>query len=131
VLLTHPAVPAVAIIPNPEWGEEVKAIVELKSGCAPSAELELIEHCRAWLAHYRCPRSVDFVTKLLRYDSGKLSKYALRESYRRGCARVSKARAPASNRSIATSPASTALDHGRRAQGRLGNLEQVSGERRE
>jgi len=88
VLLTHPAVQDVAVfgIPNAEWGEEVKAAVELRSDTAPSDALarELIEHCRARLAHYKCPRSVDFFDKLPRQDTGKLSKYALREQYRRG-----------------------------------------------
>ena len=87
VLMTHAAVHDVAVIgvPNREWGEEVKAVVELKPGREPSPELarELIEHCRANLAHYKCPRSVDFVDQLPRYDSGKLSKHALREHYRR------------------------------------------------
>ncbi|HEY2736102.1 MAG TPA: AMP-binding protein [Polyangiales bacterium] len=87
VLITHPAVLDVGVIgiPNPEWGEEVKAVVELREGFAPSPELgqELIEFCRARLAHYKCPRSVDFVAKLPRYDNGKLYKQVLRESYRR------------------------------------------------
>ncbi len=87
VLSTHPAVHDVAVIgvPNAEWGEEVKAVVELAQGHAPTPELarELIDHCRANLAHYKCPRSVDFVASLPRYDSGKLSKHALREQYRK------------------------------------------------
>lgn len=87
VLSTHPAVHDVAVIgvPNPEWGEEVKAVVELAKGHAPTPELarELIDHCRARLAHFKCPRSVDFVASQPRYDSGKLSKHALREQYRK------------------------------------------------
>lgn len=86
-LLTHPAVHDVAVIgvPNEEWGEEVKAVVELRAGCVPSQSLEreLLEHCRSRLAHYKCPRSVDFVDKLPRFDNGKIYKHALREAYRR------------------------------------------------
>jgi long-chain acyl-CoA synthetase len=87
ILLTHPAVLDVGVIgvPNAEWGEEVKAVVQLREGFTASEALarELIEYCRARLAHFKCPRSVDFVAKLPRYDSGKLYKQALRDEYRR------------------------------------------------
>jgi long-chain acyl-CoA synthetase len=87
VLLSHPTVLDVGVIgvPNSEWGEEVKAVVELRPGSAPSAALaqELIDYCRARLAHFKCPRSVDFVDSLPRYDNGKLYKHQLREAYRK------------------------------------------------
>jgi long-chain acyl-CoA synthetase len=85
VLLTHPAVADVGTIgiPDDEWGEVVRSVVELKKGTPPTPELaqELVAWCQDHLAHYKCPRAVDFVDELPRHDNGKLYRRKLRELY--------------------------------------------------
>ncbi|MBV8236631.1 MAG: AMP-binding protein [Acidimicrobiia bacterium] len=84
-LYQHPGVAEVCVIgiPDDKWGETVKALVVLKTG-ASATEAELIEHCRAGLAHYKCPTSVEFRTELARTATGKLQKFKLRAPFWEG-----------------------------------------------
>jgi long-chain acyl-CoA synthetase len=88
VVADHPAVFDVAVfgVPDDEWGESVKAAVELRPEVAPSPELalEIIAFARERLASYKVPRSIDFEDRLPRLDTGKILTRQLREPYWRG-----------------------------------------------
>lgn len=85
ILIAHPGVADVAVfgVPDAEMGEEVKAAVQLMEGVGPSDQLEaeLIAFARERIAHYKCPRSVDFEVELPRLPTGKLYKRILRDRY--------------------------------------------------
>jgi long-chain acyl-CoA synthetase len=91
VLCSHPAVLDAAVfgIPNEEFGEEVKAAVEVTAGHTVGSALEaqLVAWCREHLAGYKAPRSIDFVEKLPRHPTGKLYKRLLRDPYWQGTGR--------------------------------------------
>jgi long-chain acyl-CoA synthetase len=91
VLLMHPAVGDVAVfgIPNDDWGEEVKAVVEPAAGLEASPELaaEILAFCGDKLAKFKTPRSIDFTTELPRDPNGKLYKRKLRDPYWAGVQR--------------------------------------------
>jgi acyl-CoA synthetase (AMP-forming)/AMP-acid ligase II len=87
-LFSHPAVAEVCVIgvPHDKWGETVKALVVLNAGTegTEATEAELIEHCRAGLAHYKCPTSIEFRAELARTATGKLQKFKLRAPFWEG-----------------------------------------------
>ena len=86
VLYRHPAVMAAAVVahPDPKWGEVPCAFVELKEG-AQATEAEIIEHCRARLAHFKAPKRVVF-GPVPKTSTGKIQKFILREQVKSSAA---------------------------------------------
>jgi long-chain acyl-CoA synthetase len=91
VLLSHPKVGDAAVfgIPNEDWGEEVKAVIEPAEGVVASDALaeEILAYCADKLAKFKTPKSVDFVPELPRDPNGKLYKRKLRDPYWEGVQR--------------------------------------------
>ena len=85
VLINHDKVMDVAVfgVPNADFGEEVKGVVQLAdpSLASPLLEVELLDYCREYLSHIKCPRSIDFRDELPRHPTGKLYKRLLKDEY--------------------------------------------------
>jgi acyl-CoA synthetase (AMP-forming)/AMP-acid ligase II len=67
-------------VPDPKWGEAVKAVVVLKPGQTVT-EGEIIQYCKENMARFKAPKSVDFVSELPKTGSGKIFKKGIRERY--------------------------------------------------
>ena len=85
VLVGHPDIADVCTIgiPNTEWGEEVRAVVELQRGVAASDDLKqsILSYAKDHLSKFKCPRSIDFVDELPRLPSGKIPREKVRAPY--------------------------------------------------
>ena len=84
-MILHPAVQDVAVfgVPNSDFGEEVKAVIQLTHEFTDEEQLtdDLMEFAREKLAAYKVPRTIDYVDELPRLPTGKLYKRILKEKY--------------------------------------------------
>jgi acyl-CoA synthetase (AMP-forming)/AMP-acid ligase II len=82
VIESHPGVFETAVIglPDEEWGERVHAVVVANAGHSLTAD-QVIEYCRSRVAHYKCPKSVSFMSELPHSGSGKVLKRDLKQFY--------------------------------------------------
>ena len=82
-LQAYPGVVEAAVVgvPDPKWGEVVKAYLVCQAGAKPPAE-DVIAHCKKLIASYKCPKQVEVLDALPRVASGKINKVALREQAR-------------------------------------------------
>lgn len=91
-LIKHPAVEdsCTVGIPHDEWGEEVRAVIQLKAGFQPSQDLkrEILDYAARVVAKYKVPRGVDFVEALPRSEAGKIQRNKVRAPYWEGRARA-------------------------------------------
>jgi fatty-acyl-CoA synthase len=85
MLYRHPAVLEAAVVgvPDKKWGEVPKALVVLRDGASATPE-ELIQFCRDNMAHFKAPKSVEFMDQLPKTATGKVQKFTLREQYWEG-----------------------------------------------
>ena len=88
VLHGHPAVADVAVfgVPDDDWGEQIKAVIELAPRAAPGPAMadDILGFCRERLASFKVPKTVDFTAALPRDPNGKLYKRKLRDPYWQG-----------------------------------------------
>jgi long-chain acyl-CoA synthetase len=87
-LLSHPKIGDAAVfgIPDDDWEEQVKAVIEPAPGVTPSTALadEILAFCLGRIAKFKCPKTIDFVAELPRDPNGKLYKRKLHDPYWQG-----------------------------------------------
>jgi len=92
VLVTHPAVLDCAVfgVPDDDWGEQVRAVIEARPGVTTDDALtaEVVAFCQARLAKFKCPRTIEWVETLPRDPNGKLAKRKLRDPFWEGMNRA-------------------------------------------